>query len=533
MLDSEIGFRSSFNKNTLGPSQQPHKKHSTKQDQNQPQGSNNSPIKGATKLNLKKNLKSHTSRQNSRSTTPNACSNIERQRTERLSNGKTSKRVDLNITELNHSDPDYFFDNFDKMFKIRETPDEESSPSTEPTKMRNIRRILLDDFAVLPSMPFSCKPDPVNPERFSVKIVSTKDKVLPKLEELVLKPYPNAKMEIQVPSTTSHMITEDLNNATQEALEDMAKFELSSKTNKEKLPNLKLPKSLMNKPSSFNKLPNEATTRIVDKINKFHENFITKNRVKVSLTSKAVANLDAAIVKGKKSQQALQNLLKSKKVEQVRSKALLLDENGMEVGPIQVEDVRPRGNSVQNIDNSTRKHSLQKHDLSLDLGNGSSKVKFILKTLEQRTSNYYYQGILNKINGLKDPKSTNATSRSQYHKENLSIMLNSSRDKALLEGGKLTTKGLRDSTNLVPQQQNNNNDVLGGQKSVKGQTCRVKVGDIHVGQLYKGSRGSVTNNPKEQSKPTKNIRIGVNVCNPLKEIGNISMESRSTSVPRR
>ena len=446
---------------------------------------------------------------------------------------KAKPNPELSCLDPDFADPDNFFENFDKLFRIRDQSDDNIvPPSVEPAKARNIRRILLDDFSLAPSRPFSCEPDSILQERLSAKPIPKKEKVLPQLDNVSHRPSYNVSTEYQIPyAKTQNNQTAPRDSLVKDMTVDAAKFVSQPKHDKDnKLPDLKIPKVLTSKPSSFNKLPVNGSERIVEKIQKFHENYLQKNKPRTNVVSKTPVNAESVALRLKNSHQALQDMLKSKKVDlNGRHSTVMSEENKIpdrQINNNTNDEMRTRMNSVQNIDKSLTKQALQKNDLSLDLGNNgaSSKVKFILKNLEQRTTGYY-QGVINKLsNGIKEStKNPNITSRTHYAKENISMLSNSTRDKGL-EGLKL--KEVKEVANLGVR---GAESYATTKNSQIHSNSRVKVGDIS--QIYKGVRPGIK--VKGPLKPVKNIRMVTTTGMPLKEIYEHNIDTRSTSVPRR
>lgn len=492
---------------------------------------------------------------NSSEMSPKSFLKIGQKGSDKTSKIRSAKADGLDVSETNYSDPDKFFENFDKLFKVRNSLSEEVIEDNDHhLKVKNIRRILLDDFSVTPSRAFSCEPnDTFCQERSSVKSVTNKEKTLPQLDNVSYRPWHNLKFDYQIPETQANNKLNNISNIkdiTRNTLADIANLEVNSnkeklaslefgsklekeklissefgsKQDKEKLPDLKISKNFVNKQSVFSKVSNEGTEkteRIIDKINKFHEKFISKNQANTSLPNKTP--IESIMIGTKARQQAFQNISKLKKTDNQRFSVAMEENKDHGIRYSQNDELRMRVNSVQAIDNSFKKNGGQRNDLSLDLGDGNNKVKFMLKNLEQRTANYY-QGILNKIqNNMKDPKNLYETSRSHYNKENAGSVTNSFRDK-IQEASKLRTiKEKEDVSNTKTAE-----SVI-PTKKVPVNTSRVKLGDIS--QLYKGIRQN--SKSKDSSITVKNSLKGITGLDPIKEVYVTNIETRSNSVPRK
>jgi len=175
-----------------------------------------------------------------------------------------------------------------------------------------------------------------------------------------------------------------------------------------------------------------------------------------------------------------------------------------------------------------KKKALQKTDLSLDLGKGSKK-KFMLKNLDQRTSNYYQGGPnggnnkgTQQQNGVvKETNETCISSRSHYHKENMSVLSNSSRDNQQQQQQqqqqqdvrmplKEKVSNIKDYESYIP---------MGNYPKTSG--SRMKIGDI--AQMYKGIRQTIR---QEQIKPSKKIKLPANNFHSVKERLSVNGENR-------
>jgi len=463
-------------------------------------------------------------------------------RSDQISKPRSHKLPSDTSSDANFSDPDDFFENFDKLFKVRESSEDHSGETSEALKPKNIRRSLLEDYDFSPARALSCEPDVLfSQERLSVRPISTKDKFLPYLDNVSYRPGNQVNSEYQMPDTISHNRgNPELKELARNIMVDVAKIN-ATHAKIEKLPDIKSTKISSSKPQSFcngkapanNPAPTEGMTGLFDKINKFHEKFILKNRPKgAKLTNKVSLNGDTVLVPTKNSQQTLQNILKNKKVEPMSNNrcATLASEEGKDVvvlpaRPSVNEELRCRVNSVQNVimeEPLKKKTFQQKTDLSLDLGKGSKK-KFMLKNVDQRTLNYYQgapNGILNKAlpshGVVKETNETCTSSRSHYHKENMSMLSNSSRDKAGVEEVRMPLKekvgNIKDYESHIP---------LSNFPKTSG--SRMKIGDI--AQMYKGIRQTIR---QEQIKPNnKKVKLPANGFHSVKE--RLSVENRYNS----
>lgn len=425
------------------------------------------------------------------------------------SGDRDSLGTTLNISQIDCTDYNRFFDNFDKIFKVSESSSGGSPTAEQATQKKNICRVLMDDFELDNLNPsLDRMSDIFHPER-SLNGFSTKERALPHLEHVPSQTYLGVKTEPSMSEMVPYKLT-DYKEICKEPLSDKNRIEGLLKAGKEKLPDLKVPKALVNKLEGTSK-GNEA------KNNKGQENN-TKliGKVRVNIPAQPSTNVEPGQIKHKNSQQALEKIIKPKKYTNItRCKTFVL-ESIKNQGQAQNEE-RMRVNSLQGIDNGSKTTVAgQKNDFSLDLGPGS-KSKFFLKGLEQRTtSNIQPTSIVNKTQNEVKNVRNNVTSRTYYSKENLSFLSNSSRDKAF-EGQ--FQKNAQNATGMTGTNVEVTNQAPNG---FQGQA--VKMGVEEISKLYKDLRQSIKLN--ESQKPMQHIRINAKNLKPINDAHNESVPQR-------
>jgi len=286
---------------------------------------------------------------------------------------------------------------------------------------------------------------------------------------------------------------------------DKPSIEVRSKTSKDKLPDLKVPKVLVNKLPSLPTVPAEGSLKTYDHTSKLQDNTKMNGRVKANIVTQPSLETDPAITKYKNSQQVLQKIVKPKKMTAItRCKTLALDGFG-EKGVTQVptDELRVRVNSLKGSENNLRPEIFPKTDSSLDQGN-LPKSKFIHQNFDQKKADYsYFQGVVSKIINETKEAIGNGNSQSHYSKENQSILSNSVRAK---DGAQI--RKLKNNAKLIPK----DHTISGLQQSTfANQAPKAKAEE--TSHMYKDIRQSIK--LREQPKLPQSAQTGITQLRPL------------------